>query len=843
MQHRHRWGVFLLVALSLTALLAGGGFYIAGVHDALWTQAVTDILEVTAQGSYALDTYIQKDAESLHLLATELSQHSAQDAESLRKHVGLFTQGGDAYICVDLSAGTVYTDLLEQGYVVEQEQLALYRALQGQGIRAPFLDERTGVPTVGSYERFRFADGTEGYVQKTQPLEEVAEQFSLSFYEDRGFSYVVDRQGGILIRSQHRNSNRTFQNLFDIIDLQGNDEQVVASFQQALEAGKQGVARFRYRQEDYVFCYVPMQAVPQWYVVSIIPNQVIMEQADNIVKYSQILLILIIAGLLALMAVFLLYRSSTRRVLAAKEEARRAAEGANLAKSRFLSNMSHDIRTPMNAIIGMTKLALDHADEPELVRQYLNNISLSGQLLVGLINDILDLSKIESGKMILNNAPASLEELLSGVVRIIQPMVREKRQRFDVCLHAIEHETLCFDAVRANQLLINLLSNAVKFTPEQGTISLDVTERPALVEGRARYTFRVADTGIGMQPEFMAHIFESFTREQDGRVNKIEGSGLGMAISKMIVDMMGGDIQVQSQPGKGTVFTVELELALAEDPDPQRPPLPRLRVLLADDDPAVCQSVRGCLEDLGMSVDVTESGGGAVALAGDAHARAADYDLILLDVKIADGSGIAAARQIRGRVGPRVPVILFSAYDWAPIEAEALAAGVTGFLQKPLFKSSLERCIRQYVLDQTPAADQPGEPAELKGRRLLLAEDNQLNRLVATKILEDMGMQVEAAEDGLACVERFARSPAGYFDLILMDVHMPVMDGYEATRRIRGLDRPDADLPILAMTADAFAEDVAAARAAGMDSHLAKPLNIPVMQRELQRFLSRRGDD
>ncbi|MGI6200486.1 MAG: response regulator [Christensenellales bacterium] len=840
MPDKHKWSVLCLIALLLAALLVGGGFYIASVHNALWTNAVTDILEVTAQGARVLDTDIQKDAETLHLLAAELSQERSQDAEALQRRVELFSQSGSAYVCADLSAGVVYTDLLEQGRALEANQLAIYRALEGQGVRAPFLDGRTGVPTVGVYERFYFADGAEGYVQKTQPLAEVADRFSLSFYQDKGFSYVVDQQGDILIRSQHRNSNRTFQNLFDVIDLQGNDEQVIASFREALENGKKGVARFRYQQEDYVFCYVPMQAASQWYVVSIVPNRVIMEQANNIVQYSQILLVLIIAALLVLTAFFLLYRYATRRVLAAKEEARQAAESANLAKSRFLSNMSHDIRTPMNAIIGMTKLASDQIDEPELVRQYLKNISLSGQLLVGLINDILDLSKIESGKMTLNNAPSSLEELLSGIVRIVQPMTREKRQRFDVRLNKVQHENLCFDAVRINQVLINLLSNAVKFTPEEGTVSLDVAERPASAEGYAHYTFRVADTGIGMQPEFLAHIFESFTREQDSRVNKIEGSGLGMAITKMIVDMMGGDIQVESQPGQGTVFTVELDLMLAPPPDAQGEPLPPLRVLLADDDPAVCQSAQGYLEELGATVDVTQSGPEAVARAEAAHARGADYDLILLDVRMGDADGIAAARGIRQRVGPRPPVVMVSAYDWEAIQAEAMAAGVNGFLQKPLFKSSVERCLRQYALGQAPTADSLGEPPELEGRRLLLAEDNQLNQLVAQKLLERMGMQVETVDDGQACVERFARSPAGYFDLILMDVHMPVMDGYEATRRIRQMDRPDADVPIFAMTADAFAEDVEAAKQAGMDSHLAKPLNIPAMQREIQRALSRR---
>ena len=838
MKRKRKWLVLLLVSLSLAAVLAGGIFYVTNVQRALWTKAVTDILEVTAQGRHALDTYIEKDQETLHLLASELETLDGSDGAALEDKLQIFRNDGASYICVNLDEGVLYNGHSAQRYALDEAETAGFRAIGGRGMREPFLEGRTGVWTVGSYERFFFADGAEGYVQKAQPRTELADRFSLSFYNDSGFSYVVNRAGDILIRSQHRNSNRTFQNLFDIIDLQGNDAQLVASFRRALEDGKQGVARFHYQDEDYVFCYVPMERAGGWYVVSIVPNRVIMEQANSIVQHTQILVVLALVCLLVLTAVFLIYRDFTGRVLQAEEEARKAAESANRAKSRFLSNMSHDIRTPMNAITSMTKLAEEHVDEPERVREYLRNIGLSGQLLVGLINDILDMSKIESGKMILNNGDASLETLLTNLVNIIQPMAAKKNQQFNISLHEVEHETLCFDALRLNQVLINLLSNAVKFTPEGGAISVDVAESPARVEGCAHFSFRVADNGIGMKPEFLEHVFDSFTREQDSRVSSIEGTGLGMAITKMIVDRMGGAITVESTPGAGTVFTVDLDLSLPSCAAEEAPALPPMRVLVADDDAATCRSAELFFRQLGVEAELAACGARAVELAGAAYAGGREYDLILLDQRMPDMSGIQTARAIRAGVGRGVPIILFSACDWAEIEEEARSAGVDGFLQKPFFKSSLRRCVRQYVLHEASAAERRPERVDLTGRRILLAEDNALNQEIARELLENVGARIEIVDNGLACVERFAREAPGSFDLILMDVQMPVMNGYEATRRIRAMDRPDAAvIPIFAMTADAFAEDVEAAKKAGMNSHLAKPLDIPVMLREIQRYL------
>ena len=830
---------WIVVIFSIVILLSSGFIYLKTVQRSLWEKSVTDILEVTAQGSHALETYVQKDMEMLSWIVTEITSKDSHDSEGLAQTMKLAGTTDSSYICINLDTGTLYTGLLNYGYQLNAKQLSLFSSLQNQGIREPFLDGRTGVWTLGYYKNFSWPDGTKGLIQKSQPLSEIAERFSLSFYNNTGFSYVVNQEGQILLRSTHKNSNRTFQNLFDIINLQSNDKNQVNAFKSAFENGKRGVARFNYQEEEYIFCYIPMKNTDGWYVVSIVPNRVIMEQADSIVKNSQVFLMLILGSAIILAAFFIVYRNSTRRVLLAEDEARLAAESANVAKSRFLSNMSHDIRTPMNAVLGMTKLAMDHADEPERVREYLKNINISGQLLVGLINDILDMSKIESGKMTLNVSNASLNTLLDGIVKIVQPTVEKKNLKFDIRLHGIEHETLCFDALRLNQVLINLLSNAVKFTPENGSVTMDVTESPSIHGDYAHLNFRIADTGIGMSPEFQAHVFDSFTREPNDRVSKIEGSGLGMAISKMIVDMMEGTIRVDSKAGKGSVFTVDVDFLIPDEMEQENFSLPGLHILVADDDPATCTSAKDFLTDLGASADVARSGREAVAKAAAAYLQGAPYSLVLLDLKMPDLDGVSAAREIRRQTNREVPIVIISASDWSSIESQALDAGVTGFIQKPFFKSTLYYCIRQYVLHDMPASRRSNDDIDLSGRHILLADDNDINQQIACELLSELGAVIVTADNGLSCVREFEKSSPGYFNLILMDIQMPVMNGYKATEEIRSMERPDAkSIPIFAMTADAFAEDIQAAKKAGMNSHIAKPLDIPVLMREIQKYLN-----
>ncbi|WP_195983548.1 response regulator [Clostridium sp. D33t1_170424_F3] len=519
-------------------------------------------------------------------------------------------------------------------------------------------------------------------------------------------------------------------------------------------------------------------------------------------------------------------------------EALEMAETASRAKSSFLSQMSHDIRTPMNAIVGMTEIASMHIGEPYKIKDCLKKISLSSQHLLGLINDVLDMSKIESGNIALNLEPVSLPSVLENIVAIMQPVVKEKKQHFSVRLQHVQHEEFLCDALRLRQIFINILSNASKFTPEGGQIIFEVEEL-ALVDapGYARLRFTFSDTGIGIKPEFLPYLFEAFTRERDSRVDKTEGSGLGMAITKKLTELFDGTIQVQSHLGEGTTFCVELPLEITSSKCEQVVDCKDLKILVVDNDVVACEYLANTLEELGADTYWCTSGVNAVERVAQARVSGRNFDIVLLDWQMPDMDGVQTARAIRARADAEIPILIASAYDWSDIEDEAKQVGVNGFLQKPLFKSTLCSGIQRYLAG-CPSVPKKERESSLHGKHILIVEDNQLNREIAIELLSTMGAEVEAAVDGTMGVERFHQSEKGYFDLILMDVQMPNMNGYEATRQIRALPRRDAaSVPIIAMTADAFAEDVETARKAGMNSHLPKPFNLDSLYKEIGKYL------
>lgn len=518
-----------------------------------------------------------------------------------------------------------------------------------------------------------------------------------------------------------------------------------------------------------------------------------------------------------------------------------AAESASRAKSDFLSRMSHDIRTPMNAIVGMTEVASSHLDDPGKVQSCLKKISISSQHLLGLINDVLDMSKIESGKMSLRSDEMFLPEVMENIVAILQPMVKAKRQQFSIRLRPLAHERYFCDSLRLRQCFINILSNASKFTPEEGRITVDVEEAPCEREGYSNLVFTFKDTGIGIKPEFLGNIFDAFTREQDTRVDKTEGSGLGMAITKKIVDLMGGEITVESEYSKGTAFTVRLPLQIDET-EQCGCSLPDMRVLVVDDDETMCDYAVQMLASCDVKADWVSSGADAVRRVTDAHNANEGYDAVILDWVMPGQDGLETVGQIRARLGDRLPILIISAYDWTEIEDDAAGAGVSGFLPKPLFRSTLCRGLRKYVLGQEDHSllRDSEKTYDFTGKRILLVEDNELNREIAEELLSVTGAQIDSAVDGAQGVEKFSRSPEGYYDLILMDIQMPVMNGYDAARAIRRMARGDAaGVVILAMTADVFSEDVAAAKEAGMNGHLSKPLDVSAMKNEIHKFIGR----
>ena len=519
-----------------------------------------------------------------------------------------------------------------------------------------------------------------------------------------------------------------------------------------------------------------------------------------------------------------------------------AAEHANKAKTVFLNSMSHDIRTPMNAILGFTALATSHLDNAELVKEYLQKISVSGQHLLSLINDVLDMSRIESGTIKLDNAPVHLPDVLHDLRTIIQGNISAKQLDLYVDTQDIQHEDIITDKLRLNQILLNIVGNAVKFTPAGGTINVRVKEKPCPRSGFTTYVVSVKDNGIGMSNEFQQHVFDSFSREQTVTRSGIQGTGLGMAITKNIVDMMGGTITVQSEQGKGTEFTVTLDCKVSETTAKSQP-IPELRgarALVVDDDAQTCMSVSKMLREIEMTADWTTSGKEAILRAQEAHEQGRGFKVYIIDWLMPDMNGIETVRRIRKVIEPGTPIIILTAYDWSDIEQEAREAGVTAFVAKPLFMSELRAVLTHAQTEPQPT--QMPKHAGYAGKKVLLVEDNALNREIATAILEQAGLQVDSVEDGTDAVARINTAAADRYDLILMDIQMPRMDGYTATRKIRAMENPrKANIPIVAMTANAFDEDRKKAFAAGMNAHVAKPIDMAVLSHTLDEIFAKQG--
>lgn len=1090
--------------LSLIAVL-----FVQGVRERLWKQSVSTIMESTQQGCNTLKVQLSDEYQSMESVAEYVEKVPADQKEMLEDMVGNYGKV-DSSVSLYLSDGSGYPFDMQMD---EEVMKAVADTDSGKGIINPHISSVTGINVFDLFVKVNLQDGTEGYLIKEYEIDSIVDTFSLSFYNDAGFSYVIDGDGDVLIRPPHPNSNKTVKNLFDMLRKSENDPASLDKFSQALKDEGTGWAVFDYKGEETVFCYTPLQLESNWLVVSIIPKKVVDEQTNQILTRTLILIGSILVGIFLLVAYYFHYASQTNRKLRnqaeyighlynavpegvalltaklphsllqlnqeglrlldypedapndapkgrsleqiihpddyemiadifdkaadteeknvyesrllkedgrlfwvsgivektrdengepiliatfhditeeklAEEEAEKekrqermmlvgavsniypviinvnlskdtlkfiyvrpglmaslggqesytqlygdfvgsvhpdhleefqrrfepdclktvlesgrdevfleakqmledgkyhwtstqiihvdnpysedklailisrrideqrheeeqqrqalqsaldSARAASVAKSQFLSNMSHDIRTPMNAIVGMTAIAATHLEDRERVKDCLGKIGISSRHLLSLINDVLDMSKIESGKLSLAEEPFNFAELIAEVVELVRPQADANRLQMDVHMSVLKNEKVVGDPLRIRQVCINILSNAVKYTPAGGSIYIEASQEKSAVRGRQSYVFKCMDTGIGMSREFLARLFQPFERAKDSTISHVSGTGLGMAITKNLMDLMNGDIRVESELGKGSVFTATFPL---RPQDARQEDIPEewlgVHSLIVDDDRQTCQDVTELLKDMGLRAQFATDGASAVKMVTEIKDTPDPFQLIIIDWQMPDMDGVEVTRRIRKEVGPDIPVIILSAYDWAEIEQEARMAGVNAFLAKPFYRSKVCYLLRELSDEKKPMEmmEDKGALHVYKDKRVLLAEDNAMNREIAHTLIEEMGVQVEEAHDGEEAVRMVAESEEGYYQLIFMDIQMPNMDGYEATKAIRALNRKDVlEMPIVAMTANAFEEDVREALNAGMDAHFAKPIDIRALEQLLYKYL------
>ena len=977
-KYRQLWLV-LPIIFCVGIIVYGGISYISQLRQNLTGQAIQNVLTVTRQQQQAFDNFIAGDRERLHSIADFLAHSDYTEPEEIHQLLTMFNEADTVYSVVCLDESWFSSNTSDKIYSLTEEQVDTYRALEGSGVRDTFVGIFSGIPRFSFYETFTFSNGNKGLLQKSHDRSKVSETFSLSFYNDRGLAYVVNQRGDILLRSVGMLGDRLYENIFEVLDNDTHGQQTdIDHFEEALTVREPGSITFDGDTESYVFTYVPIESVDNWFLVSIVPENAITEEADKIILDSQQALLLL-SALLVICAVliaaiwltnrairerdneigyqaalinifstflsrstdnvFMLFdvesfkldytspnvervlgipkeiimadinrfqpthmreeqgdhlellralepgteeedlylewvnpksqeqlwllesayctqvqgrkklvfyisdRTQERRTQDHLTEALQMAKAANEAKSAFLGSVSHDIRTPMNAIVGFITLLKDEADNPDMVLEYAGRIETASQHLLSLINDVLDINKIESGSTSLNLVEMNLAEVIDEINAIIRPQTKAKDQTFDIVVSPLKYELLQGDKLRLNQILINLLSNSVKYTPAGGNIQMRVEELPQMMPKYSRIRFTVSDNGMGMSEDYLKVIFDPFTREQTEATYEIQGTGLGMAITKSLVDLMGGSIKVASKLGEGSTFTVELELRVQEqEDDPQFwKDCGVKRMIVTDDDEAACQSIVRLMSQTGVKVDYATSGEGAFDMLCAARQEGHPYDLLLLDWKMPQMNGPDTARLIRERYPENIPILLLTAYDWSEIEQEAKEIGIHHFMPKPFFISTFKNMIG-HVMGDTAKKEKKEENDDIvKGKHILVVDDIEVNRIILVKILSTLGATCDIAGNGQEAVDKFEGSQPGEYDLILMDVQMPVLGGYGATRAIRAGGHPSAKtVPIIAMTANAFTDDVRDALESGMDAHIAKPVQIDNLKSTIQQVLNSR---
>ena len=669
-------------------------------------------------------------------------------------------------------------------------------------------------------------DSRDAVLLRVLPISELEQKwvFPQEEFENAELS-IIDADGDYIIKGHSYKNSSFFEfyksyNVIDSVSAQDLYGKVTSSTGSFIMRNSRG--------EECILAYTPVAATGGWTLLSFMPMKDLNVNTEN-----WLLIGVVSAGLLILfvfdLAVMLYFN---KRLHAAARE----AEAANKAKTDFLSTMSHDIRTPMNAIMGLTTLTEKNLGDPELVADNLRKIGLASNHLLTLINDILDISKVESGKLNLSPLTFSIVETAENLINISQPMIKEKNIDFSFRIDSMEKEYLYADKLRLNQIYINILSNAIKYTEPGGRVSVDMREKESAVAGSVKLIYVVSDTGIGMSPEFMKKMYEPFSRQTDSRVNTIQGTGLGLAITKQMVELMNGTIECQSEQGKGTTFTITLDIPVA-DKQLEEMRLDPIDVLIVDDDEVLLETAVDTLESLGVTVEKAKDGLSALGMIRHRKEAGNQYDVAILDWKMPGMDGVTTVRHIRTEIDANIPILLISSYDWSDIEDTAKEAGVNGFISKPLFRSKLYEKINELLGKEAKSIEPEDDYSDLAGLNILIAEDNDINWEIISAMLSMFGITTERAENGQICVEKMMEAGKGKYALIFMDIQMPIMNGLEATKNIRALDDPWASsIPIIAMTADAFSENVAECMSVGMNGHIAKPIDMKLVIKEIRRI-------
>ncbi len=712
----------------------------------------------------------------------------------------------------------------------------------------------TGQPILRHYVPIVQDGKTAALLYGVTDLESLPNSLNIdNIYNASAFIYIIDtRSGDFLVDTWHDKLGNISDFSSANYGRKTKGEKNWDEYLDDLANLKSGYVIYRTPNTDgWEYMYYAPIGVNKWSVAVDVPEK---EAFASVFAVRRVCILLGVLMAVTVILYYLWVRHNAKQVTeqavehAVLAEKLQKAEAADRAKSTFLSNMSHDIRTPMNAIIGFTTLAQANLDNRERTQEYLKKILSSSNHLLSLINDILDMSRIESGKLNIEEKECSISDIFRDMRNVIQTQMQSKQLNFFMDTVDVIDEDIYCDKLHVNQVLLNLLSNAIKFTPAGGTVALTVRQKPRAPKGYGSYEIRVKDTGIGMSPEFTKHIFEPFERERNTTASGIQGTGLGMAITKNIVDTMGGTIELHSEQGKGTEFIINLDFRLQDDPKHIEvvKELQGLRALVADDSFTTCDSVTKMLRQIGMRPEWVLHGKEAVLHAKQAYELGDEYHAYIIDWLLPDLNGIEVVRQIRAVIGDSTPIIIITAYDWSAIEDEARTAGVTAFCNKPIFLSELRDILISSTGSTLSAQETDPVPdlsGHFRGTRLLLTEDNELNREIAEEILTDSGFIVETAEDGTIAVEKVKNSAPGYYSLILMDIQMPKMNGYDATRAIRTLDDPDlAAIPIVAMTANAFEEDRRLALECGMNAHVSKPIDVEKLLEILTAILKERAN-